>query len=114
MRGASHCRSSSQGLRCNECFSLGQHYEIGLFAVDQPSLLDGYAAAVHDLTARLLQHLGEKDYARVVDEGWDPPVTAAVRIYSVLEDAAKHLGQAEYVRGLLLADRSRRESSGTD
>ncbi|WP_134773076.1 mycothiol transferase [Ornithinimicrobium flavum] len=79
--------------------------EVGRFTIEDPSLLTGYAAAVRDLTARLLASLGEEDYARVVDDSWDPPVTAAVRIYSVLEDAAKHLGQAEYVKGLLLAGR---------
>jgi hypothetical protein len=42
------------------------------------------------------ERLGE-----VIDARWDPPVTVAVRIVSVLEDAAKHLGQAEYVRGMV-------------
>lgn len=86
--------------------------EVGLLAVDDPSLLVGYAAAVHELTRRLVEGLGEEDYARVVDEDRDPPVTVAVRVYSVLEDAAKHLGQAEYVKGLLLAERPRGGSSG--
>ena len=36
----------------------------------------------------------------MVDERWDPPVTAAVRLVSVVDDAVKHLGQAEYVLGL--------------
>ena len=40
-------------------------------------------------------------YARVIDAHWDPPVTVAIRIVSVLGDAMKHLGQAEYVRGLV-------------
>lgn len=75
--------------------------DVGRFEVRDPALLEGYAAAVHDLTRRLLQDLGEEDYDRVLDASWDPPVTVAVRIYSVLEDAAKHLGQAEYVKGLL-------------
>ncbi|HZB66546.1 MAG TPA: DUF664 domain-containing protein, partial [Ornithinibacter sp.] len=35
------------------------------------------------------------------DERWDPPVTLAVRLVSVLNDCAQHAGQAAYVRGLL-------------
>ena len=36
----------------------------------------------------------------MVDTDWDPPVTAAVRLVSVLGDVLQHLGQAAYVRGL--------------
>ena len=75
--------------------------EVGRFTVADPTLLSGYAAAVHDLTRRLVRGLGAEDYHRVVDPRWDPPVTLAVRLYSVLEDAAKHLGQAEYAKGML-------------
>ena len=38
---------------------------------------------------------------RVVDERWDPPVTLGVRLVSVLNEVAQHVGQAAYVRGLL-------------
>lgn len=75
--------------------------EVGAFRVADPALLQGYAVAVAGLTRRLLHGLDAEGYARVVDEAWDPPVTAQVRICSVLEDAAKHLGQAEYVAGML-------------
>jgi hypothetical protein len=75
--------------------------DVGLFTVADPTLLSGYAVAVHDLTRGVVQGLGADDYDRVVDPSWDPPVTVAVRLYSVLEDAAKHLGQAEYVAGML-------------
>ena len=75
--------------------------QVGRVTLGDPGLLSGYAAAVHDLTRRLVQGLAAEDYARVIDEDWDPPVTVAVRVYSVLEDAAKHLGQAEYLTGLL-------------
>lgn len=75
--------------------------EVGAFRVEDPSLLSGYAESVHALTRRLVDGLGAEDYDRVIDERWDPPVTVGVRVYSVLEDAAKHLGQAEYVKGML-------------
>ena len=45
--------------------------------------------------------LADDDYDRVVDERWDPPVTLAVRLVSVLNDTTQHAGQAAYVRGLV-------------
>jgi hypothetical protein len=64
-------------------------------------LLAGYQDAVHDSVAGYLGSLTDADYPRVVDERWAPPVTLAVRLVSVLDDAAQHVGQAAYVRGLL-------------
>lgn len=76
--------------------------EVGAFSVTDVSLLTGYYADVHDLTLKVLQNLQTRaDYDRVVDERWDPPVTAAVRITSVFGDITQHLGQLAYVRGLL-------------
>lgn len=66
-------------------------------------LLDRYHAEVHAATLAYLATITEAELARVVDERWDPPVTAAVRLVSVVDDCIRHLGQAEYVRGL--ADR---------
>jgi len=63
-------------------------------------LLAGYHADVHALTLAYLERVDETELARVVDDSWDPPVTAAVRIVSVLGDALQHLGQAAYVKGL--------------
>lgn len=63
-------------------------------------LLAGYHADVHTLTLDYLQPITADDLARVVDTHWDPPVTAAVRLVSVLGDTLQHLGQAAYVRGL--------------
>jgi uncharacterized damage-inducible protein DinB len=64
-------------------------------------LLAAYQDAVHTSTVGFVAGLGDDDYARVVDERWDPPVTLAVRLLSVLDDAAQHAGQAAYVRGLV-------------
>ena len=63
-------------------------------------LLAGYHADVHALTLRYVEQIDTDELARVVDTSWDPPVTAAVRLVSVLGDALQHLGQAAYVRGL--------------
>jgi uncharacterized damage-inducible protein DinB len=64
-------------------------------------LLAGYAAAVTAATQSWLTGLEDDDLDRVVDDAWDPPVTLGVRLVSVLGDDLKHLGQAEYVAGLL-------------
>jgi uncharacterized damage-inducible protein DinB len=64
-------------------------------------LLAGYHDAVHRATVDYVSTLQDADYARVVDERWDPPVTLAVRLVSVVNDTAQHVGQAAYVRGLV-------------
>lgn len=73
--------------------------EVGNFTIADPSLFAGYQSAVHDRTLSLIDTLTDDDYDTVIDDRWDPPVTIAVRIVSVLDDAIKHLGQAEYVKG---------------
>lgn len=64
-------------------------------------LLLGYHDAVHAATVKYIGTLTEKDYERIVDTRWDPPVTLAVRLISVISDDLQHAGQAAYVRGLL-------------
>jgi hypothetical protein len=44
---------------------------------------------------------GVDDFAVVVDTRWDPPVTLGARLVSVADDMARHVGQAQYVAGLL-------------
>ncbi|HEY8653943.1 MAG TPA: DUF664 domain-containing protein [Dermatophilaceae bacterium] len=63
-------------------------------------LLAGYFDAVHTRTIDYLGTLTEPDFARIVDTSWDPPVTLAVRVVSVLSDDLQHAGQAAYLRGL--------------
>jgi hypothetical protein len=71
-------------------------------AVDAPAdLLRDYHHAVHDRTVAYLRGLAAHDLTRVVDESWDPPVTLAVRLLSVVEDDLQHVGQAAFVRGVL-------------
>ena len=64
-------------------------------------LLARYHDAVHEATVGYLTGIGDDDLDRVVDENWDPPVTLAVRLVSVLGDDLQHAGQAAYVRGLI-------------
>ena len=63
-------------------------------------LLAGYHRDVHAETLRYVESLTVAELARVVDERWDPPVTASVRLVSVIGDCLQHLGQASYVLGL--------------
>lgn len=76
--------------------------------VDSAELLVGYHDAVHAQTLRFLEKLEEAQLARVVDENWDPPVTLAVRLVSVVSDDLQHAGQAAFVRGVV----ERREPGG--
>ncbi len=63
-------------------------------------LLAGYHAEVHAATERYLNGLTTQELGRVVDRNWDPPVTAAVRLVSVVDDEAMHIGQAGYIKGM--------------
>lgn len=65
-----------------------------------PDLLARYHHDVHALTLSYLDRLDDAELARVVDTRWDPPVTASIRLVSVVGDALQHAGQAAYVRGL--------------
>jgi hypothetical protein len=65
------------------------------------SLLIEYHDAVHSRTVEYVRGLSDTDLDRVVDQSWDPPVTLAVRLVSVLGDGLQHIGQAAFVRGLL-------------
>ncbi|MBP2329860.1 putative damage-inducible protein DinB [Kibdelosporangium banguiense] len=64
-------------------------------------LLTGYYDATHEQTIGYVKGLTSKDLTRIVDENWDPPVTLAVRLVSVVSDDLQHVGQAAFIRGLL-------------
>lgn len=75
--------------------------DVAAFDVTDPTLLIGYHQATYDLTLAVLDDMSAADYARVIDTRWDPPVTAAVRLVSVVNDATQHQGQIAYLRGLI-------------
>ena len=75
--------------------------EVDQVRVDSGDLLRDYHAATHAQLGQLLEGWDDDDLEQVVDERWDPPVTLAVRLVSVLSDSLQHAGQARYVRGLL-------------
>jgi len=69
--------------------------------VQPGELLTAYYDAVHEKTIRYVRGLSDADLDRVVDKAWDPPVTLAVRLVSVISDDLQHAGQAAYLRGLI-------------
>ena len=75
--------------------------EVSAVRIPDPSVLVDYHAAVHQLTLTYLSRVTAEELERVVDRRWDPPVTAGVRLVSVVGDCLQHLGQAAYARGLL-------------
>jgi uncharacterized damage-inducible protein DinB len=71
-------------------------------AVQAPvDLLAAYHDATYEQTISFVSGLTEADLAKVVDRYWDPPVTMAVRLVSVLSDDLQHAGQAAFIRGLI-------------
>jgi uncharacterized damage-inducible protein DinB len=75
--------------------------QVGQVRVASPELLTGYFDEVHEQTVAFVETVTDKSLARVVDERWDPPVTLAVRLMSVISDDLQHAGQAAFIRGVL-------------
>ena len=66
-------------------------------------LLRAYHDAVYTRTVEYVKTVRDADLDQVVDTSWDPPVTLGVRLVSVANDDAQHVGQAAYLRGLITA-----------
>ncbi|NNC13907.1 DUF664 domain-containing protein [Planctomonas sp. JC2975] len=70
-------------------------------AVDvSAELLAGYYDATQRVTIAQIDATSDADLDRIVDTRWNPPVTLGARLISIIDDDVKHLGQAEYVKGL--------------
>jgi uncharacterized damage-inducible protein DinB len=76
--------------------------EVGAVQVGSAELLTYYHDAVVEQSLRFVAAVTDADLDRVVDKRWDPPVTLGVRLVSVVDDDAQHIGQAAYLRGLIL------------
>jgi uncharacterized damage-inducible protein DinB len=68
---------------------------------ESAEVLLAYADAAFEQSAAFLRGLSPGDLDRIVDRRWDPPVTLGVRLVSIADDSLQHVGQANYVRGLL-------------
>lgn len=64
-------------------------------------LLLAYHEAVSDRTFKYLESVDSDELDRIVDRSYDPPVTAGVRVISVISDNVQHAGQARYLRGIV-------------
>ncbi len=67
----------------------------------QPDVLVGYHEAVFARTLEYLETIDAAELDRIVDRSWDPPVSVAVRLVSVIGDSYQHAGQAAYIKGLV-------------
>jgi uncharacterized damage-inducible protein DinB len=75
--------------------------QVETITVDSAEVLTAYYDAVHERTIRYVATLTDADLPRIVDTSWDPPVTLAVRLVSVIDDDLEHAGQAAYLRGMI-------------
>ena len=75
--------------------------DVAAVTVKSGETLIGYFDEVIEEATRYVKHLKEDDFARVVDESWNPPVTLAVRLVSVISDDLQHAGQAMFIRGII-------------
>ena len=60
-----------------------------------------YIDAVCDRSINYVGELSDSDFDDIVDERFTPPVTRAVRLFSVISDDLQHAGQAAILRGIL-------------
>jgi hypothetical protein len=64
-------------------------------------LLIGYHDAVYARSVSYVAGLTDQDFARIVDEYRDPPMSLGVRLISVLSDNFLHAGQAAFLHGVV-------------
>lgn len=75
--------------------------EVGAVRGVSAQQLVGYHDAVCGRTLDYVATLSDEELDRIVDTSWDPPVTLAVRLVSVIADDLQHAGQAAFVRGVV-------------
>ena len=75
--------------------------DVAAVQVESGNLLTRYYGAVHERTIRFVRGLTDADLPRIVDDYWDPPVTLAVRLVSIISDDLQHAGQAAFIRGAI-------------
>ncbi len=76
-------------------------FQVAAVRVESGDLLTGYHDAVYARTTRYLESLTDADLDAVIDDSWLPPVTLGVRLVSVADEDAQHVGQAAFVRGVV-------------
>jgi hypothetical protein len=66
-----------------------------------PAVLVDYHDGVTRRTLAYLATIDAEELDRIIDDSYDPPVSVGVRLVSVINDSMQHVGQANYVRGLI-------------
>ena len=69
--------------------------------VEDAALLVEYLGATTAALSEYIAGLSEADLDDVIDTSWTPHVTRGVRLVSMIDDAAQHVGQAAYAAGIL-------------
>ena len=69
--------------------------------VEDAALLVEYLGATTAALSEYIAGLSEADLDDVIDTSWTPHVTRGVRLVSMIDDAAQHMGQAAYAAGIL-------------
>ena len=69
--------------------------------VEDAALLVEYLNATAAALSEYIAGLSEADLDEVIDTSWTPHVTRGVRLVSMIDDAAQHVGQAAYAAGIL-------------
>ena len=69
--------------------------------VEDAALLVEYLGAATAALSEYIAGLSETDLDDVIDTSWTPHVTRGVRLVSMIDDAAQHVGQAAYAAGIL-------------
>lgn len=95
----------------NERFNLGEigdslgyghsSEEARSIVVPDLSLLLEYIDATVAAFKDYVRNLSDDDLDEVIDQSWEPAVTRGVRLISIIDDAAQHVGQAAYVESLV-------------
>lgn len=88
--------------RSDEDFGFGDGPDqIAALRIADPGALLAYLKAAISTLVRHLESIDDRALDDIVDTRWNPPITRGVRLVSVIDDAVSHVGQAQYVRGLV-------------
>lgn len=80
--------------------------------VEDAALLVEYLGAATAALSRYIAGLSEADLDDVIDTSWTPHVTRGVRLVSMIDDAAQHVGQAAYAAGILAGGAASSDKEG--
>ena len=80
--------------------------------VEDAALLVEYLGAATAALSEYIAGLSEAELDDVIDTSWTPHVTRGVRLVSMIDDAAQHVGQAAYAAGILAGGEASSDKEG--